>query len=140
MKRIAILFTVLFALASFKTNANNLNAKTLNSKIDFSKAVHKIELGTFSETIPVKIVELMRMLGSVTPVTSENGSTYYTAAFESEEQAELQLPKLQSMGFKTAKHIVEYQNEIYDIRTFHHIANGGKLQEDGNVPVIRLWK
>ena len=46
-----------------------------------------------AKSVPVKIVELMRELGSVTPVNSDEGSTYYTAPFNSEEEAQQQLPK-----------------------------------------------
>ncbi|MEO9531061.1 MAG: hypothetical protein ABJG68_06105 [Crocinitomicaceae bacterium] len=140
MKRLLIFTGLLFLFSGFNVQANSLNAKSLSAKIDVSKAVHKIELGTFSKSVPVKIVELMRELGSVTPVNSDEGSTYYTAPFNSEEEAQQQLPKLQSLGFNSAKHVVEYKNEVYDIRTFHHIANGGKLEDGGKVPVIRLWK
>lgn len=140
MKTILIFTSLLFLLTGFTAEANSFNAKTVSAKIDASKAIHKIELGTYIETIPVKIVELMRDLGSVTPVSTDAGSTYYTAPFETEEEAQMQLPKLQSLGFTSAKHIVEYKNQVYDIRTFHHIAEGGELKEDGKVPVIRLWK
>jgi hypothetical protein len=110
-----IIFTSLF----FLLTGFIINAKGVTAKIDVSKFIHKIELGTFLEIIPVKIIELMRALGSV---TSESPLTCHTAAFDSKEETIIQLPKLLSFGFKSAKHIVEYKNQVYDIRTFHHIA------------------
>jgi len=114
--------------------------KDKSKKVDTSQAVHKIELGTFKASVPVKLVELMRQIGDVNPVRTENGSIYYTSPFVNEDEAAKQLPKFVSLGFDQARHVVQYKNDVFSLRQFNYMVEGGKIKDDTKVPVIRLWK
>lgn len=139
MKTIVLIIALSFGSIGFTSGTSLVEAQGLFGKIDTNKAIHRIQLGEFTQTIPVQIVELMRQIGGVTPVSSEGGSTYYTAAFSSEEEATKNLSKFQALGFKQAKQVVEYKNGIYDLTDFNYLAAGGK-EDRGDIPVIRIHK
>ncbi|OIQ27599.1 MAG: hypothetical protein BM555_06065 [Crocinitomix sp. MedPE-SWsnd] len=109
-------------------------------KVDTSKAIHFIELGTFKSSVPVKLVELMREIGDVSPIRTESGSVYYTTPFLSEKEAAKQLPKFVSLGFDQARHVVQYKNDLFSLREFNYMVEGGKIKDDSEIPVIRIWK
>ncbi len=140
MKTIVLIIALSVGSIGYSSENSFLEARNLSGKIDTNKAVHRIQLGEFSNSIPVHIVELMRQIGGVTPVSQKGVSTYYTAAFSSEEDAAKQLPKFQALGFDQAKHVVQYKKAIYDLREFNYLAAGGKVEDNGTVPVIRIWK
>lgn len=140
MKTIVLIFALLIGSIGFSSGNSVINVRAISGKIDTNKAIHRIQLGTFSKSIPVQIVELMRQIGGVKPVTNKGVSTYYTAAFSSEEDAAKHLPKFQALGFEDAKHVVEYKKSFYNLRDFNYLAAGGKVESNGDVPVIRIWK
>jgi hypothetical protein len=114
--------------------------KGKSKKVDVSKAIHIIELGTFETSVPVKLVELMRQIGDVSPVRTESGSIYYTSPFMNEDEAAKQLLKFLSLGFDQARHVVQYKNDVFSLREFNYMVEGGKIKDDTKIPVIRLWK
>ena len=140
MKTIVLILALSAGAIGFSFENSEPEVAILNGKIDTNKAIHRIQLGEFSQAIPVQIVELMRQIGGVTPVNQKGVSTYYTAAFSSEEDAAKNLPKFQSLGFDQAKHVVEYNKGIYDLIDFNYLAAGEKVEKRSKSPVVRIWK
>lgn len=139
MKTIVLIIALSIGSIGFTSSNSVLEVRGFYGKIDTNKAVHRIQLGEFTHSIPVQIVEMMRQIGGVTPVSQDGKSTYFTAAFSSEAEAAKQLPKFQAMGFDQAKQVVEYKKSIYDLREFNYLAACGK-SDNGEIPVIRIWK
>ena len=129
--------TTLVAFFVFSISFAGINAKT---KIDHSKINHKIELGAFQHYVPVKLVEVMRSLQGVTPVKVDGKSIYYTAAYQDEYELQKDLPMLQSLGFKDARHVIDYKNKIYAYRDFQYYLEKGKIDENSETTVVRIWK
>jgi len=135
MKNLILALSVLVTSFSF-ANDNHVLAK---EKIDASKAFHKIELGTFTNIVPVNLVQIMLDLNGVQPVKAENGTAYFTAPYQDEQSAAKDLPKLQSLGFTGAKHVVEYKKNFYPVREFNYYLEKGKV-DNTKPPVVRIWK
>ena len=131
-----LLCTSSLSLASI----DGLQTKADNSKVDVSKALHKIELGFFSTSVTVKLVNLMYQIGNLMPVSSKNGSTYFTASFLNEQEAAKNSPDNVSMGFNQAIQVVQYKKDIFSLREFNFMIEGGEIKDDISVPVLRIWK
>jgi hypothetical protein len=141
MKTKVLFAAMLLIVSSFSFAAQATIVKHISlSKVDLTKAIHKIELGAFEKTVPVKLVELMLQIGEVEAITSDEGSIYYTAPYITETEAAKYLPLYLSLGFEQARHVVQYKKEIYSLRDFNYMADGGKLKDITDVPVIRIWK
>jgi hypothetical protein len=141
MKTKVLFAAMLLIVSSFSFAASTIIVSgTSISKVDVTKAIHKIELGAFEKAVPVKLVELMLQIGGVEPITSQQGSIYYSAPFGSEDAAAKYLLMYLSMGFDQARRVVQYKKHIYSLREFNYMAEGGKLKDKDDVPVVRIWK
>lgn len=139
MKTLAILTIGLaITLLSFTTPRN------LDSPIRLEEGqqiVHHVLLCEYQESIPVRMVELMREIGGIIPIRQEGKSVYLTGGYNSENEAAMALPTFRALGFEAAQHVVRVNDDVYSVRNFHLIYDEqnnptGKEAQ----PVIHMWK
>lgn len=135
MKRLAIVFTALIALSSFTLKSNTLN-KIENEK---AKINFRIQLCQYVTIVPVKKVELLREIGA-TPVKTPLGSIYVTKPYSSQQDAELDLPKLKALGFDEAQSVVQIGNELMTVENYQESLQNDTNAEEEKPDVIRIWK
>ena len=136
MKNLILAAIVFASSTSFGAALHRLSLE----KIYLSKAKHKIELGVFTDYVPIQLVQVMMSLKGVTPIKKDGVTIYMTAPYADEQLAAKQLPKLRSLGFSSAQHVVEYKRNYYPVREFNHYVEKGKIKDDSTPPVVRIWK
>ena len=93
---------------------------------------HRIELCSFTKSVPVNVAELLREIGGVLPVKSDGKSVYYSSPYANEKEANKDIKRFQKMGFSEAKQVVQYNGQFISLDEYHRINTSGSD--------VRVWK
>lgn len=126
-------------LSSFTSPVSTTNSMAVLDEGDFT-VNHRIKLCTYTDIVPTRIVELMREIGGITPITSNGSSTYITAPYNSEKQAAMDLPTFRQLGFEDAIQVVEVEDQFLSVRRYHMMYDDRNLDNNEKDPVIKIWK
>lgn len=138
MRTIGLSLMAVVVLSSFNFATVALPKHTEDAKENVN---FRIRLCEYHSIIPVKKVELLRQIGA-TPVKSTLGSVYVTPPYETEQQAENDLPKFRALGFDEAQQVVEMGDELMSIDKYHdlHDRNKSVPADQTKHGVVRIWK
>ena len=85
--------------------------------------VYRIQLGRFSDMIPVNIFEMFITLGDVKQVIEMDGTyRYFTTSYHNESEARLRLDSVKDLGISDAFMTVEFQGAQISIAEAREIA------------------
>ena len=86
--------------------------------------VYRIQLGRFSDMIPVNIFEMFITLGDVKQVIEKDGTyRYFTTSYDNEAEARTRLDSVKDLGITDAFMTVELKGEKISITEAREIAN-----------------
>lgn len=141
MKSITLVLAIcgITLLSSFTSPVSSINSMSVLDEGDFT-VNHRIQLCTYTDVVPTRVVELMREIGGVTPIKSNGSSTYITAPYTSEKEAAMDLPMFRQLGFDEALQVVEVEEQFLSVRRYHMMYDDKNIDRNQEVPVIKIWK
>ena len=85
--------------------------------------IYRIQLGRFSDMIPVNIFEMFITLGDVKQVIEMDGTyRYFTTSYDNESEARMRLDSVKDLGISDAFMTVEFQGAQISIAEAREIA------------------
>jgi hypothetical protein len=116
MKKIVGITTalLLFIGASSFTLISN-GADSIQENTDKMTPIHRIQLGSYSDGVPIDVVQLLMQVGDVLTIKTDESVTYYTPPFHSFQESAAAVPKYVNVGFTEAEQAIEYDGKFYSV-------------------------
>ena len=104
------------------TDAPEASESVPNTEVS-DAPVYRIQLGRFSDMIPVNIFEMFITLGDVKQVIEKDGTyRYFTTSYNNEAEARTRLDSVKDLGISDAFMTVEFKGEKMSILDAREIA------------------
>lgn len=105
------------------TDASNVSEPTPVKEVS-DEPVYRIQLGRFSDMIPVNIFEMFITLGDVEQVNENDGTyRYFTTSYDNETEARTRLDIVKDLGISDAFMTAEVNGDKISIAEAREIAN-----------------
>lgn len=108
---------VLFVGVSSFTFISN-KADSILENTDKATPIHRIQLGSYTEDVPIDIVQLLMQVGNVLTIKTEESVTYYTPPFHSFQESAAAVSKYVNVGFTDAQQAIEYDGKYYSVNEY----------------------